>query len=258
MDLTFAAAATLADCEEAPLSGGAAHCELRAPMFVHDESGSIVMISKSRLFRDCLGRAVVDTLDRSVVEAEDMASLKVKQAGCAIALIVVCVDEAAGTGAGPAIDTQLRDLPAGIPVAVIGDREDPGFVVDVLRRGINGYISTELNLDVTMRVMALLLAGGTDAPTAALLALWRAPALRQSAVGDLSDMTSKQLAVIEAIRRGKANKIIAYELNMCEGTVKVHVRNIMKKLRAQNWTQVAYIANQVLLGGQEYDGGGLR
>jgi len=33
---------------------------------------------------------------------------------------------------------------------------------------------------------------------------------------------------------------------MCESTVKVHVRNIMKKLRATNRTQVAYIANQML------------
>jgi FixJ family two-component response regulator len=38
-----------------------------------------------------------------------------------------------------------------------------------------------------------------------------------------------------------ANKLIAYELNMCESTVKVHVRNIMKKLNATNRTQVAYM-----------------
>ena len=38
-----------------------------------------------------------------------------------------------------------------------------------------------------------------------------------------------------------ANKLIAYELNMCESTVKVHVRNIMKKLQATNRTQVAYL-----------------
>jgi DNA-binding NarL/FixJ family response regulator len=53
------------------------------------------------------------------------------------------------------------------------------------------------------------------------------------------------MAVIEMIRQGKANKTIAYELNMCESTVKVHVRNIMKKLRARNRTQVAFIANQM-------------
>ena len=57
---------------------------------------------------------------------------------------------------------------------------------------------------------------------------------------------SRQAAVIEALRRGKANKIIAYELNMRESTVKVHVRNIMKKLKATNRTEVAYIANEMM------------
>ena len=36
------------------------------------------------------------------------------------------------------------------------------------------------------------------------------------------------------------NKIIAYELNMCESTVKVHIRNIMQKLKATNRTEAAY------------------
>ena len=38
-----------------------------------------------------------------------------------------------------------------------------------------------------------------------------------------------------------ANKLIAYELNMCENTVKVHVRNLMKKVNATNRTQVVYL-----------------
>jgi DNA-binding NarL/FixJ family response regulator len=53
---------------------------------------------------------------------------------------------------------------------------------------------------------------------------------------------------VEALRKGKANKIIAYELQMRESTVKVHVRNIMKKLHATNRTEVAYIANRLFNG----------
>jgi DNA-binding NarL/FixJ family response regulator len=48
------------------------------------------------------------------------------------------------------------------------------------------------------------------------------------------------LAVVEALRRGRANKIIAYELNLRESTVKVHIRNIMRKLHATNRTEVAF------------------
>lgn len=52
--------------------------------------------------------------------------------------------------------------------------------------------------------------------------------------------TQRQEEVIRALRRGKANKIIAYELNLRESTVKVHIRNIMQKLKATNRTEVAY------------------
>ncbi len=58
--------------------------------------------------------------------------------------------------------------------------------------------------------------------------------------------TARQAAVADALRRGKANKIIAYELNLCESTVKVHIRNIMKKLKAKNRTEVAYKINDMM------------
>lgn len=54
------------------------------------------------------------------------------------------------------------------------------------------------------------------------------------------------LRSFEAIQRGKSNKIIAYELGMCESTVKVHVRRIMKKLKAKNRTEVAVKSTKIL------------
>ena len=40
----------------------------------------------------------------------------------------------------------------------------------------------------------------------------------------------RQLEVLEKLKQGKQNKIIAHELNMCESTVKVHIRHLMRKL----------------------------
>jgi DNA-binding NarL/FixJ family response regulator len=57
--------------------------------------------------------------------------------------------------------------------------------------------------------------------------------------------TARQAEVVEALRRGKANKIIAYELKLRESTVKVHIRNIMKKVKATNRTEVAYKINDL-------------
>ncbi|MNE26255.1 CsgBAC operon transcriptional regulatory protein [compost metagenome] len=52
--------------------------------------------------------------------------------------------------------------------------------------------------------------------------------------------TQREVDVINALTQGKANKIIAYELNLRESTVKVHIRNIMKKVDAKNRTEVIF------------------
>ena len=41
----------------------------------------------------------------------------------------------------------------------------------------------------------------------------------------------------------EANKAIAHALAMSESTVKVHIRNIMKKMQATNRTEVACLAH---------------
>jgi DNA-binding NarL/FixJ family response regulator len=53
------------------------------------------------------------------------------------------------------------------------------------------------------------------------------------------------LSVIDLLRQGKPNKVIAVNLQMQESTVKVHVRNIMKKLRVTNRTHAASVANRL-------------
>ena len=57
-------------------------------------------------------------------------------------------------------------------------------------------------------------------------------------------LTERQNAVVDAVRQGKANKVIAHELNISESTVKVHLHNVMKKLRVKNRTAVAIKAGK--------------
>jgi len=52
------------------------------------------------------------------------------------------------------------------------------------------------------------------------------------------------MQVLELIVRGRANKQIAYSLNIAEHTVKNHVKNILSKLGVQDRTQAATAAIQ--------------
>src|SRR5690606_38324456 len=55
-------------------------------------------------------------------------------------------------------------------------------------------------------------------------------------------LTRRQHDVLQRLRLGKSNKLIARDLDMQESTVKVHVRQIMRKLGAANRTQAALLA----------------
>jgi two-component system, NarL family, nitrate/nitrite response regulator NarL len=49
----------------------------------------------------------------------------------------------------------------------------------------------------------------------------------------------RELQVLEILQNGKSNKVIARELGLSEATVKVHIKNVMRKLGASNRTEAA-------------------
>jgi DNA-binding NarL/FixJ family response regulator len=152
-----------------------------------------------------------------------------------------------GIGSAPAedpllqadLDRLVRDFPK-VPTIVMGDIEDPAHVVGILTCGARGYIPTSVSLTVAVGAISLAQAGGVFAPASSLMLSHAAQQRPLASATGNQLFTERQAEVAEAISRGKANKIIAYELNLCESTVKVHVRSVMKKLQAQNRTEVAF------------------
>jgi DNA-binding NarL/FixJ family response regulator len=130
----------------------------------------------------------------------------------------------------------------GTPVIAIGDVDSLTHIMKILEYGARGYIPTSVGLNVAVEAVRLARAGGIFVPVSSLLSIHKRMTAETAALSpDLSTLfTARQAAVVDALRRGKANKIIAYELNLCESTVKVHIRNIMKKLKARNRTEVAF------------------
>ena len=104
----------------------------------------------------------------------------------------------------------------------------------------------DLSLDIAVEAVRLVRAGGTFVPASSLAAARRSGDAPTAPRGTSGIFTARQAAVVDALRRGKANKVIAYELKMRESTVKVHVRNIMKKLNARNRTEVAFMTNELI------------
>jgi DNA-binding NarL/FixJ family response regulator len=149
----------------------------------------------------------------------------------------------------PAVAAELRQLVAEAtpsPVVVLAESEDLREMIEAVDCGAGGYIPSSVRMDVVVEATRLTAAGGLFLPASSIASLRRTLGPRPAEAEGLGEQfTTRQAAVADALRRGKANKIIAYELNLSESTVKVHIRNIMKKLKATNRTEAAFKLNSM-------------
>jgi DNA-binding NarL/FixJ family response regulator len=140
-------------------------------------------------------------------------------------------------------------LPEALAV-VLSDRDDVDEVKRALTHGARGYIPTSVGCEVAVAALKLVSAGGTFVPANAFRStaanLDDQPEGERKGSRDGLDLTPREISVIDLLREGKPNKLIARQLHMQENTVKVHVRNILKKLNASNRTHAAFVANRLL------------
>ena len=213
-------------------------------------TATIVLIEPRLLFRECLTRALSSAAKQIVVSFPSVEKwLEVRATTICASVIILSLSNTLQTETAKREIALLSQLAERLPVVLLSDMEDPDRIIAALDEGVRGYIPTSIPLDVAIEALRLVKAGGIFVPASSLIAA------RKSAEGTQSVrqagatlFTARQAAVVDALRKGKANKIIAFELNMQESTVKVHVRNIMKKLKAKNRTEVAVMANGMMNG----------
>ena len=143
-----------------------------------------------------------------------------------------------------------------VPVVVLSDRSEAEEARNALAAGAMGFIATSEEAPLMCRALSLVQAGGMFVP-GDLVSQW----LRQEGRPALSDvasesapdgpalsqeLTPRQVDVLEILQEGHPNKVIASRLRMTESTVKVHVRQIMRRLHAKNRTEVALLAQRHL------------
>ncbi len=68
--------------------------------------------------------------------------------------------------------------------------------------------------------------------------------------GKVLALTTREQEIQRLITTGMTNKMIAGELGICEGTVKIHVKNLMRKLRVRSRLEVALMALGVIMNKQ--------
>ncbi len=214
-------------------------------IFQPSRRAKIVLIEPRALLRDSFVERFASEPDLEVEAVSNIGDLRRLVDAHEFNLVVVHVAE---PDHGETLRVTLQaigQLGSGAPCVVLSDTEDPQHVVNALEAGAKGYITMSMPFAVVIAVLRLVTAGGTFAPARCLMGM-RPEAFHvskeKSAEKSAIAFTARQAAVVDALTKGMANKTIAYELNLRESTVKVHVRKIMRKLNATNRTQAAFLA----------------
>jgi DNA-binding NarL/FixJ family response regulator len=215
---------------------------------------SMVLIDPKPLTRQSIGDLLAEAFPEyamvAVSTCEELLEIDGRRIGkLNLAVVYIRDQRLTNTCVQSALELLRMRFPEASTV-VLADSDDVDEVNRALAYGVCGYIPTSVEWEVAVAALRLVSAGGTFVPADALRSTASKPGDQpegeRQGRSDGLDLTPRELSVIDLLREGKPNKLIAARLDMQENTVKVHVRNILKKLNAANRTHAAFVANRLL------------
>lgn len=127
----------------------------------------------------------------------------------------------------------LREVADGVRVLVFSNYASGEEVYQAFKAGAAGFVVKEMALERLLEAIRKVHQGEQYIPSEISSRL-------NGRV--LSHLTTREVEVLGLIARGLSNKEIAAALNLVEGTVKVHVTNILAKLGVADRTQAILAA----------------
>ncbi len=126
-----------------------------------------------------------------------------------------------------------------VVMLTVSDNEED--VVAALRAGADGYLLKDMEPEDTLEYLRLAANGKlviserlTELLAYALRAEGNHPGNSEQA-----ELTEREMQILRLIAKGLSNKMIARELDITEGTVKVHVKHLLKKLNLRSRVEAA-------------------
>jgi DNA-binding NarL/FixJ family response regulator len=145
----------------------------------------------------------------------------------------------------------IASLP-GVPIMVLSGSEDSNLMRELLSLGIQGFIPKAYSPDVMLSAVRLVLSGGVYVPPMMLLenSAPPVPTARVETTASLEDrlrklLTERQIDVLRLLSQGKPNKLIARDLGISEGTVKIHLAAIFRALNVRNRVEAVVASRRI-------------
>jgi two-component system nitrate/nitrite response regulator NarL len=134
----------------------------------------------------------------------------------------------------------MRDKGVGSRIVMLTVSDNDEDVVEAIRAGADGYLLKDMDPEEIvdkLREAAL----GKMVMSAKLTEILAAALRKPERAGSraLASLTSREYEILKLIAKGMSNKLIARELDISDGTVKVHVKHFLKKLNLRSRVEAA-------------------
>jgi two-component system, NarL family, nitrate/nitrite response regulator NarL len=136
-------------------------------------------------------------------------------------------------------------------IVVMADHFELDTLVSTREAGADGILLTTIDRDILVRSLELVMLGEVVASSALLREILRQlrhdkerPSIDRRVGIKSSDpnchkLSIRETEILHCLTKGSPNKVIARKLNLCEATVKVHIKAILRKIGVFNRTQAA-------------------
>lgn len=135
---------------------------------------------------------------------------------------------------GLALQEELVRTNAGIPVIVITGHADVAHAVRAMKAGAIDFIEKPFRDETLLESVAGAIRVGREARDRAMAA--------EGARAKVGALTQREREVLDRLVAGKANKVIAYELDISPRTVEIHRANVMDKMQARSLSELVRLA----------------
>lgn len=147
---------------------------------------------------------------------------------------------------GLGVLARLNETSLDMPIAMLTTSTEERDLVEALRNGAKGYLLKDMEPDSLVVALRDIVNGKTVvAPTLA-------PILAKVVQGNIpsskieetpfEDLTPRETEILGLLAEGQSNKVIARNLGISDGTVKLHVKAILRKLNVHSRVEAAVLA----------------
>lgn len=143
----------------------------------------------------------------------------------------------------------LREHGVAVPIIILTASARDEDIAESLSLGASGYLLKDMDPERLLESLSRVVDGEIVISPALTKTLCRAMRRYQGNSDiTLGRLTAREREILTLLARGFSNKLMARELDITEGTAKVHVRNLLRKMKLRTRVEAAVWAVQNGLG----------